>query len=69
MEARPVSETRTIRTPGLPSQRAMRAVSSTGAPPSGAASGRITCAPVASASITGIGGTPRCALPAAASWP
>jgi len=47
----------------------MSAVSSTSEPPSGADAGRITCAPAASASITGIGGTPRFAVPAAASWP
>jgi len=57
----------TMRTPGAASQRAISAVSSTSAPPSGAGCGRITCAPASMASTTGIGGTPRRALPAAAS--
>ena len=47
----------------------MSAVSSTNAPPNGAAVGRTACAPAHIASMTGIGGTPRRALPAAASWP
>ncbi|MCV7328493.1 hypothetical protein, partial [Mycobacterium cookii] len=55
--------TRTIRTPGAVNQRAIRAVSSTSAPPSGAGCGRITCAPAPMASTTGIGGTPRRAVP------
>ena len=58
-----------MRTPGAASQRAMSAVSSTSAPPSGAGAGRITWAPAWMASTTGIGGTPRVAVPAAASWP
>ena len=45
--------------PAGSSQRAMSAVSSTSAPPSGAASGRIDCAAAQIASTTGIGGTPR----------
>jgi hypothetical protein len=57
----------TMRTPGAASQRAISAVSSTSAPPSGASCGRITCAPASMASTTGIGGTPRRAVPAAAS--
>ncbi|MFZ0907028.1 MAG: hypothetical protein WAN71_24775, partial [Mycobacterium sp.] len=51
------SLTRTMRTPGAASQRAMSAVSSTSAPPSGADCGRTTCAPAWMASTTGIGGT------------
>ena len=50
---------RTMRTPGWASQRAISAVSSTSAPPSGASAGRIACAPAHMASTTGIGGTPR----------
>ncbi|MFZ1165302.1 hypothetical protein, partial [Mycobacterium sp.] len=61
--------THTMRTPGPANQRATSAVSSTGAPPSGAESGSTTCAPARTASTTGIGGTPRRAVPAAASWP
>jgi hypothetical protein len=57
----------TMRTPGAASQRAISAVSSTNAPPNGADWGRTTCAPARIASTTGIGGTPRRALPAAAS--
>ena len=65
----PPSETRTMRTAGPASHRAMSAVSSTSAPPSGAGAGRIAWAPAWMASTTGIGGTPRPAVPAAASWP
>ncbi|KKW62179.1 hypothetical protein AAV95_23705, partial [Mycolicibacterium elephantis] len=58
-----------MRTPGEPSQRAISPTSSTSAPPNGAGVARTVCAPAQIASITGIGGTPRGALPAAASWP
>jgi hypothetical protein len=56
-----------MRTPGAVSQRVISAVSSTSAPPRGAGVGKIACAPATIASTTGIGGTPRLALPAAAS--
>ncbi|HNP14678.1 MAG TPA: hypothetical protein PKM33_15580, partial [Mycobacterium sp.] len=59
----------TIRTPGAASQRAISPVSSSSAPPSGAGWGSTTWAAARSASTTGIGGTPRRAEPAAASWP
>ena len=56
-----------MRTPGWASQRAMSAVSSTSAPPNGAAATKMAWAPAQIASTTGIGGTPQRAVPAAAS--
>ncbi|MBV8965799.1 MAG: hypothetical protein JO191_06425, partial [Mycobacteriaceae bacterium] len=59
----------TMRTPGASSHRAIKAVSSTSAPPSGASAGSTIWAPARATSTSGIGGTPRAAVLAPASCP
>ena len=62
-------EHRTILVPGRSSHRSTNATSSAGAPRNGPSPGSTVSADAASASTTGIGGTPRRATPADASLP